>query len=144
MTWEAVHVQFPMRKLIFTIIPIAREGSISVQNSMTKLLLRLCKSQVGEKVPVKLFEAKIMTLCYIYIYSFSRRFYPKWLTIEEYNKRYIIKRQTDAWVLVIQIYRHCSEQILARQWQAKGKRVKLRKKSECIIVLVLWTPQPLY
>ncbi len=32
---------------------------------------------------------------YIYIYSFSRRFYPKRLTIEEYNKRYIIKRQTD-------------------------------------------------
>ncbi len=31
---------------------------------------------------------------YIYIYSFSRRFYPKWFTIEEYNKRYIIKRQT--------------------------------------------------
>ncbi len=31
---------------------------------------------------------------YIYIYSFSRRFYPKRLTIEEYNKRYIIKRQT--------------------------------------------------
>ncbi len=32
---------------------------------------------------------------YIYIYSFSRRFYPKRLIIEEYNKRYIIKRQTD-------------------------------------------------
>ncbi len=30
-----------------------------------------------------------------YIYSFSRRFYPKRLIIEEYNKRYIIKRQTD-------------------------------------------------
>ncbi len=28
----------------------------------------------------------------IYIYSFSRHFYPKWLTIEEYNKQYIIKR----------------------------------------------------
>ncbi len=26
--WEAVHVQFPIRKLVFTIIPIAREGSI--------------------------------------------------------------------------------------------------------------------
>ncbi len=35
-------------------------------------------------------------LCnYIYIYSFSRHFYPKRLTIEEYNKRYIIKRKTD-------------------------------------------------
>ncbi len=27
-TWEAVHVQFPIRKLVFTIIPIACEGSI--------------------------------------------------------------------------------------------------------------------
>ncbi len=27
-TWEVVHIQFPIRKLIFTIIPIAREGSI--------------------------------------------------------------------------------------------------------------------
>ncbi len=26
---------------------------------------------------------------YIYIYSFSRLFYPKRLTIEEYNKQYI-------------------------------------------------------
>ncbi len=34
---------------------------------------------------------------HIYIYSFSRRFYPKRLTIEEYNKRYIIKRQTFTW-----------------------------------------------
>ncbi len=34
------------------------------------------------------------TASVIYIYSFSRRFYPKRLTIEEYNKRYIIKRQT--------------------------------------------------
>ncbi len=31
---------------------------------------------------------------FIYIYLFSRHFYPKRLTIEEYNKRYIIKRQT--------------------------------------------------
>ncbi len=28
---------------------------------------------------------------FIYIYLFSRRFYPKRLTIEEYNKRYIYK-----------------------------------------------------
>ncbi len=30
-TWEAIHVQFPIRKLVFTIIPnpIAREGSIT-------------------------------------------------------------------------------------------------------------------
>ncbi len=32
---------------------------------------------------------------YICIYSFSRCFYPKRLTIEEYNKRYIKKRQID-------------------------------------------------
>ncbi len=32
-----------------------------------------------------------------YIYSFSRRFYPNRLTIQEYNNRYIIKRQTDTW-----------------------------------------------
>ncbi len=32
---------------------------------------------------------------YIYIYSFSKCFYPKRLTIEEYNKRCIIKSQTD-------------------------------------------------
>ncbi len=38
---------------------------------------------------------KIFTCLYIYIYSFSRHFYPKRLTIEEYNKQYIIKRQTD-------------------------------------------------
>ncbi len=56
-----------------------------------------------------------------YIYSFSRRFYPKRLTIEEYHKRYIIKRQTS---------RHCSEQILARPWEVKGKQAKLRKESE--------------
>ncbi len=31
----------------------------------------------------------------IYIYSFSRHLYPKRLTIEEYNKQYTIKRQTD-------------------------------------------------
>ncbi len=30
-------------------------------------------------------------------------------------------------VLVIQISRHCSEQILARQREFKGKRAKLRK-----------------
>ncbi len=32
-------------------------------------------------------------------------------------------------MLVIQISRHCSEQILARQWEVKGKRAKLRKES---------------
>ncbi len=32
---------------------------------------------------------------YIYIYSFGRRFYPKRLTIGEYIKRLILKRQSD-------------------------------------------------
>ncbi len=50
---------------------------------------------------------------YIYIYSFSRCFYPKRLTIEEYNKRYIIKRQTDTGSA---FNTNCLEQILARQW----------------------------
>ncbi len=33
MTWEAVHSQFPIRKLVFTIIPIAQEGSIINKSS---------------------------------------------------------------------------------------------------------------
>ncbi len=36
-------------------------------------------------------------------------------------------------MLVIQISRHCSEQILARRWEVKGKRAKLRKESEGIL-----------
>ncbi len=47
--------------------------------------------------------------------------------IEEYNRRYIIKRQTDTGSVVIQISRQCLEQILARQREFKGKRAKLRK-----------------
>ncbi len=34
-------------------------------------------------------------------------------------------------MLVIQISRHCSEQILTRQWEVKGKRTKLRKALIC-------------
>ncbi len=33
-------------------------------------------------------------------------------------------------MLVIQTSRHCSEQILTRQWEVKGKIAKLRKDSE--------------
>ncbi len=68
-------------------------------------------------------------LPYIYIHSFSRRFYPKRLTIEEYNKRYIIKRQTDIGIACNIMYRQCSEQNLARQWEVKLKRAKVRKES---------------
>ncbi len=32
---------------------------------------------------------------YMKSYSFSRRFYPKQLTVEEYNKQLILKRQID-------------------------------------------------
>ncbi len=39
------------------------------------------------------FQVKV----YIYIYSYSRRFYSKRLTVEEYNKRFIIKRQINTW-----------------------------------------------
>lgn len=37
MTSKAIHVQFPIRKLVFTIIPIAREGSIIVHISLKQL-----------------------------------------------------------------------------------------------------------
>ncbi len=33
-------------------------------------------------------------------------------------------------MLVIQMFRQCSEQILARQCEVKGKRAKVRKESE--------------
>ncbi len=35
----------------------------------------------------------VKSVAAFYIHSFSRRFYPKWLTIEEYIKQSIIKRQ---------------------------------------------------
>ncbi len=38
-------------------------------------------------------------------------------------------------MLVIHISRHCSEQILARQWEVNGKREKLRKESEVFLLL---------
>ncbi len=38
-------------------------------------------------------------------------------------------------MLEIQISRHCLEQILARQWDVKEKRAKLRRKSEGYIYL---------
>ncbi len=40
-------------------------------------------------------SGKVFKVEVFYIYSFSRCFYQKQLTIEEYNKQYIIKSQTD-------------------------------------------------
>ncbi len=60
---------------------------------------------------------------YIYIYSFSRRFYTKRLTIEKYNKRYIIKRQTVTGSACNTTFRHCSE-------QKELDRERLRKESK--------------
>ncbi len=39
-------------------------------------------------------QGSVLGLLLFYIYSFGRRFYPKPLTIEKYNKQYIIKRLT--------------------------------------------------
>ncbi len=67
----------------------------------------------------------LLKLFYIYIYSFSRRFYTKRLTIEEYNKRYNIKRLTDTGSASNSyfqaLFRASSSQTV------KGKRAKLRK-----------------
>ncbi len=50
-----------------------------------------CESTTGDGLSMR---GRVF-MDYIYIYSFSRRFYPKPLSIEENNKRYIIKMQTD-------------------------------------------------
>ncbi len=44
MIWEAVHVQFLIRKLAFTIIPISSEGNTKERN-----ILILEKNQTGQK-----------------------------------------------------------------------------------------------
>ncbi len=53
-TREAVHVQFPTRKLVFTIIPIASEGSISkdglCERRQTLPLCMLCLVNLGKTV----------------------------------------------------------------------------------------------
>ncbi len=55
--------------------------------------------------------------------SFSRCFYPNRLTIEEYNKRYIIKRQT-----VTGSVCHTAFQLLFRAKLASQGEVKERKQ----------------
>ncbi len=59
----------------------------------------------------------------IYFYSFSRCFYPKRLTTEEYNKRYIIKRQT-----VTESACHTTFQALFRAKLARQGEVKEREQ----------------
>ncbi len=56
-TWEAVHVQFPIRKLVFTIIPIAREGSINHA---------VLKRQLAQWVKVKSFT-NVSAAAYFYV-----------------------------------------------------------------------------
>ncbi len=56
---------------------------------------------------------------FIYIYLFSRRFYPKRLTIEEYNKRYIIKKQTVTGSAFHITFQALSRAKLARQGEVK-------------------------
>ncbi len=60
-------------------------------------LHKLLRHSITELVNVTLREQTELILLHLhlFIYSFSRHFYPKRLTIEEYNKRCIIKRQTD-------------------------------------------------
>ncbi len=40
-------------------------------------------------------------------------------------------------VLVIKISRHCSEQIVARQGEVKGKRANVRKEREVFFIFLL-------
>ncbi len=70
---------------------------------------------------------------YIYIYSFSRRFYPKRLTIEEYNKRYIIKRQT-----VTGSACHTTFQALFRIKLARQGEVMEREQRVFYLFYFLW------
>ncbi len=62
---------------------------------------------------------------YIYIYSFSRRFYPKPLTIEEHNKRYIIKRQTDTGGACHTTFQALFRAKLARQGEVRKERKEI-------------------
>ncbi len=48
----------------------------------------------GTENRISFWDHSQIMLYNIYIYSFSRCFYPKQLTIEEYNKQFIIKRKT--------------------------------------------------
>ncbi len=60
-------------------------------NRVCKTYLHAVEIQMGKQLTT---SAALKTF-YIYIYSFSRRFYPKWLTIGEYIEWFILKRQID-------------------------------------------------
>ncbi len=65
-------------------------------NAIFLMKLMLYPAGHGCKVRGLEIMSDFMCLCnFIIHYSFSRHFYPKRLTIEEYNKRVIIKRQRD-------------------------------------------------
>ncbi len=63
----------------------------------------------------------------IYIYAFSRRFYPKRLTIGEYIKRLILKRQTDRVMPITPSLRHCSNKYKLGRERGKEKDEDLEK-----------------
>ncbi len=64
-----------------------------------------------------------------FLFTFSRRFYPKRLTIGEYMKRFILGKQTEE-VLVTPSLRHCSNKYkLAREGEKDKRNVKFRMKS---------------
>ncbi len=65
----------------------------------------------------------------IYMYSFTRCFYTKQLTIEEYNKQYIIKRQT-----VTGSACHTTFQALFRAKLARQEEVKERAQQFIIFL----------
>ncbi len=73
---------------------------------------------------------KRVSCYYIYIYTFSRRFYPKRLTIEDYNKQYIIKRQT-----VTGSACHTTFQALFRAKLARQGEVKEREQRRFLIII---------
>ncbi len=75
---------------------------------------------------------------YIYIYSFSRCFYPKRLTIEEYNKQYIIKRQTVTGSACHTIFQALFRAKLARQGEVKEREQRFFYEEEGAEVKWRW------
>ncbi len=70
-----------------------------------------------------------MVWIHIYIYSFSRRFYPKRLTVEEYNKRFIIKRQINTGSAHNTKFQKLFRLVQARQGGISKIEAKFKKKN---------------